>query len=152
MRLCFHTDVDIQPSVPNIPTLEGGGGGGVGGPGRPGGDGGTSNGGGGEGGVGGSGGGDIVGSGGAGGDGQVMVCIELASGNLQRNVTVNVMTISSPTSTGKQSIYIILIDRAHIHTHHTITVIIMAACTYVHPMILFVLSLFTIKVHDCAVQ
>ena len=91
-----HVGVDIQPSVPNIPTLEGGGGGGVGGPGRPrGGDGGTSIGGGGDGGDGGSG---VGGSGG--GDGQVMVCIELATGNLQRNVTVTVMTISSLTSTG----------------------------------------------------
>jgi hypothetical protein len=32
----------------------------------------------------------------------VMVCIELATGNLQRNVTVTVMTISSPTSTGNE--------------------------------------------------
>ena len=43
------------------------------------------------------------GDGGGGGEGsgpQAMVCIELASGNLQRNVSVNVMTISSPTSTG----------------------------------------------------
>ena len=87
--------MDIQPFVPNIPTLEGGG---IGGLGRPGGaDGGTSNGGGGDGGM--SGGG---GSGDSGGDGQVMVCIELAAGNLQRNVTVTVMTVSSPTSTGNQ--------------------------------------------------
>ena len=93
-----HVGVDIQPSVPNIPTLEGGGGGGVGGPGRPGGgDGGTSNGGGSDGSDGGSG---VGGSGG--GDGQMMVCIELATGNLQRNVTVTVTTISSPTSTGNQ--------------------------------------------------
>ena len=35
---------------------------------------------------------------------QAMVCIELASGNLQRNVSVRVMTISSPTSTG-ESVY-----------------------------------------------
>ena len=93
------TGVDIQPSVPNIPTLEGGGGG-IGGPGRPGGDGGTNNGGGSDGGDDGSGGGGS--SGDSGGDGQVMVCIELATGNLQRNVTVTVMTISSPTSTGNQ--------------------------------------------------
>lgn len=31
---------------------------------------------------------------------QAMVCIELASGNLQRDVSVRVMTISSPTATG----------------------------------------------------
>ena len=98
LSLCTVTGVDIQSSVPNIPTLEGGSGG-IGGPGRPGGDGGTNNGGGGDGGDGGSGGG---GSGDSGGDGQVMVCIELATGNLQRNVTVTVMTISSPTSTGNQ--------------------------------------------------
>ena len=50
-----------------------------------------------------------VSEGGGGGDGdgddgsgpQAMVCVELASGNLQRNVSVRVMTISSPTSTGK---------------------------------------------------
>ena len=42
--------------------------------------------------------------GGDGGDGsgpQAMVCIELASGNLQRSVSVRVMTVSSPTSTGQ---------------------------------------------------
>ena len=42
-----------------------------------------------------------AGGGGEGGDPQAMVCIELASGNLQRNVSVRVMTISSPTSTGE---------------------------------------------------
>ena len=50
-----------------------------------------------------------VSEGGGGGDGdgddgsgpQAMVCVELASGNLQRNVSVRVMTISSITSTGK---------------------------------------------------
>lgn len=39
-----------------------------------------------------------------GGDGsgpQAMVCIELASGNLQRSVSVRVMTVSSLTSTGQ---------------------------------------------------
>ena len=48
-----------------------------------------------------------VSEGGTGGDGgmtgsgpQAVVCIELASGNLQRNVSVRVMTISSPTATG----------------------------------------------------
>ena len=43
------------------------------------------------------------GGGDGGGEGvnpQAMVCIELASGNLQRNVTVRVMTISSSTATG----------------------------------------------------
>ena len=93
--------MDIQPSITNIPTLEGGGSG-IGGPGRPGGDGGTSNGGGGDGGDGGDGMSGGGGSGDSGGDGQVMVCIELATGNLQRNVTVTVMTISSLTSTGNQ--------------------------------------------------
>ena len=98
-HLSLCKGVDIQPSVPNIPTLEGGGGS-IGGPGRPGGDGGTNTGGGSDGGDDGSGGGGS--SGDSGGDGQVMVCIELAAGNLQRNVTVTVMTISSPTSTGNQ--------------------------------------------------
>lgn len=32
--------------------------------------------------------------------GQAMVCIELVAGNLQRNVSVRVFTISSPASTG----------------------------------------------------
>ena len=31
---------------------------------------------------------------------QVIGCIELSRGNLQRNVTVSVVTVSSPTSTG----------------------------------------------------
>ena len=105
LSLCTVTGVDIQSSVLNIPTLEGGSGG-IGGPGRPGEDGETNNGGGGDGGDGGSGGGGSGGggSGDSGGDGQVMVCIELATGNLQRNVTVTVMTISTPTSTGNQYI------------------------------------------------
>ena len=97
--------VDIQPSVPNIPTLEGGGSG----IGRPGGGGGNTNGGrDGNGGGGDNGGDDGSGGGGSGdsGGGQVMVCIELATGNLQRNVTVNAMTVSSPTSTGKQELFI----------------------------------------------
>ena len=84
--------MDIQPPVPNIPTVEGGGGG-DGGGGSDGGDGG-----------GGSDGGD--GGGGSGGsanvDGEVMVCIELTRGNLQRNVTVAVSTFSSTTSTGNR--------------------------------------------------
>ena len=37
------------------------------------------------------------------GDSQVMVCIELATGSLQRNITLIAMTIESPTSTGKYS-------------------------------------------------
>ena len=44
-----------------------------------------------------------TGGGGGGGTGtgpQAMVCIQLASGNLQRDVSVRVMTISSPTATG----------------------------------------------------
>ena len=45
---------------------------------------------------GGTGGGDGMTGSGA----QAVVCIELASGNLQRNVSVRVMTISSPTATG----------------------------------------------------
>ncbi len=37
-----------------------------------------------------------------GGDGisEVMVCLQLANGILQRNVSVNVRTISTPTATG----------------------------------------------------
>ena len=46
-----------------------------------------------------------TGDGGGGGTGspgpQAMVCVELTSGNLQRNVSVRVMTIPSPTATGK---------------------------------------------------
>ena len=44
--------------------------------------------------------GDGGGTGGTGSDPQAMVCVELTSGNLQRNVSVRVMTISSPTATG----------------------------------------------------
>ena len=50
---------------------------------------------------GGSDGGDGNGGSGA-GDGDVMVCLELTEGNLQRNVTLTAMTVSSPTSTGKR--------------------------------------------------
>ena len=39
-------------------------------------------------------------SNGGSGDSQVMVCMELANGNLQRNITLIAMTIDSPTSTG----------------------------------------------------
>lgn len=62
--------MSVQPSTPDVAATEGGDGGGDGGDG-----------------------GDDGGS-------QAMVCIELASGNLQRNVSVRVMTISSPSSTG----------------------------------------------------
>lgn len=94
MDQCVHTTTDfhsllsgvsVQPSVSNIPTLESGD---V----RGNGETGTNVG----GGMGGSGGGDDT----DGGIGQVMVCLDLTSGNLQRNVSVNVMTLSSPTSTG----------------------------------------------------
>ena len=89
----YYADVNVRPSVPSIPTLEGGGTG-------TGGDGNGGAGGGGTGGNGngGSGGDATLGSGN--GSGQVEVCIELSSGNLQRNVSVNVATVSSPTSTG----------------------------------------------------
>ena len=45
-----------------------------------------------------------TGSGGGGGS-EVEVCIELAGENLQRNVTLNAKTVSSPTSTGKHYSY-----------------------------------------------
>ena len=67
--------------MPNLATVEGG---------VDGGDGGT-----------GGGGDGTGGSGAVAGDGEVMVCLELTEGNLQRNVTVTAMTVSSPTSTGK---------------------------------------------------
>ena len=79
----------VKPSSPSVSSSEGGGGGGGGG-GGDGSDSGMS--------------GDVLvdynGDGLA--DSQAMVCFELASGNLQRNVTVNVMTIPSNTSTGTQ--------------------------------------------------
>ena len=34
---------------------------------------------------------------------EVMVCLELVNGNLQRNVSVTVQTVSSPTSTGNST-------------------------------------------------
>ena len=41
---------------------------------------------------------------GGGGDcAEVMVCLELVSGNLQRNVSVTVQTVSSPTTTGNSA-------------------------------------------------
>ena len=48
-----------------------------------------------------NGGGRGVGGASGSGDSQVMVCIELATGNLQRNLTLIAMTIDSPTATGK---------------------------------------------------
>lgn len=80
--------MNVQPTVPNVPTTEGGGGTGTGGGTGGGGDNGDN------GGVGGS---------GTAGDGEVMVCLELASGNLQRNVTLTAMTVSSPLSTGNHT-------------------------------------------------
>ena len=83
--------VNVQPAVPNVATTEGGG--------RT--DSGTTDG----GGNGNTGGGTNVTSGGIGGsgatgNGEVMVCLELTRGNLQRNVTLGARTVSSPTSTG----------------------------------------------------
>ena len=82
----------VRPSAPNVPILEGGdtGGGGGGGGGDNGGTGGNGD----------SGSGTTDAPGSGSGSGQVEVCIELSSGNLQRNVSVNVATVSSPTSTG----------------------------------------------------
>ena len=37
---------------------------------------------------------------------KVMVCLQLASGSLQRNVSVNVKTTSSPTATGKLNMWV----------------------------------------------
>ena len=85
----FTTGVNVSPSIPNLATVEGGGGDG---------DGGSDTG---EGSDGGGGGGDGTGGSGA-GDGEVMVCLELTEGNLQRNITLTAMTVSSPTSTGKR--------------------------------------------------
>ena len=42
----------------------------------------------------------IVGGASGSGDSLVMVCIELATGNLQRNLTLIAETIDSPTATG----------------------------------------------------
>ena len=78
--------MNVAPSSPDIPTVEGGTGGGD------------------NGGTGGGDGGGTGGSG-AGGDGEVMVCLELTNGNLQRNVTLTAMTISSPTSTGMSTLF-----------------------------------------------
>ena len=43
----------------------------------------------------------VVGGASGSGDSQVTVCIELATGNLQRNLTLIAETIDSPTVTGK---------------------------------------------------
>ena len=43
----------------------------------------------------------VVGGASGSGDSQVMVCIELATGNLQRNLTLIAETIDSPTATGR---------------------------------------------------
>lgn len=67
----------MQPSAPTTTVTEGGDGSPGGDPGEPGGG----------------------GTGGA--NPTVEVCIELATGILERNFSVNVMTISSPSSTGK---------------------------------------------------
>ena len=67
----FLLGVSVQPSTPNVAVSE-------------------------DGGTGGSDGGDS----GTGTGPQAMVCIELASGSLQRDVSVRLMTISSPTATG----------------------------------------------------
>ena len=72
----------MAPSQPDVPTTEGGGGGGGGGD-----DGGTTGGGGGGSGA---------------GDGEVMVCVELETGNLQRNVTLTAMTVPSLASPDSQ--------------------------------------------------
>ena len=77
--------VVIQPTISSVAATEGGGGKKR----SDGSDGGT----GGEVGV--------VGGASGSGDSQVMVCIELATGNLQRNLTLIAMTIDSPTATGK---------------------------------------------------
>ena len=87
MIIILSAGVNVQPSVPNIPTV--GGGGSTGGGGKDTGGGGSD-----------GGNGTEQWCNASDSDGQVMVCLELASGNLQRNVTVNVMTVSSPYSTG----------------------------------------------------
>ena len=81
----MHPDIDIRPLIQSVSATEGGGG--KNGKRDDGSDPGGA-----------VGGGGIVSSGS--GDSQVMVCIELATGNLQRNVTLIAMTIDSPTSTG----------------------------------------------------
>ena len=74
----------MAPSQPDVPTTEGGGGGGGGGDGGDGGDGGTAGGGG--------------GGGSGAGDGEVEVCVELETGNLQRSITLMAMTVPSLAS------------------------------------------------------
>ena len=88
----------MAPSQPDIPTTEGGGGTGGGG---DDGDGGTTG-----------------GDGGSGaGDGEVMVCIELETGNLQRNVTLMAMTVPSLASPDYQGTSTRLY-RVHLHNAH----------------------------------
>ena len=90
----------MAPSQPDVPTTEGGGGGGGGGgDGGDGGDGGTT------------------GGGGSGaGDGEVEVCVELETGNLQRNITLTAMTIPSLASPDYQGTH----NRSFIIQHYTI--------------------------------
>ena len=78
--------VNVQPVVPTVAPTEGG---------RQTDSGATDG-----GGNGNTGGGTDVNGSGATRDGEVIVCLELTSGNLQRNVTLAAMTVSSPTSTG----------------------------------------------------
>ena len=78
--------VSVQPTISSVAATEGGGG-------KKRSDGSNGEDG---GGVGGRGMGGASGS----GDSQVMVCIELATGNLQRNLTLIATTIDSPTATG----------------------------------------------------
>ena len=80
--------MNVQPSIPNVPTVEGGGDTGTRG-GDNGGDGGS-----------GDGGRDDVTGGSGAGNSKVEVCLELETGNLQRNVTLTAMTFSTPISTG----------------------------------------------------
>lgn len=97
----------MAPSQPDVPTTEGGGGGGDGGGGGGGGDGGTTGGGGGSG----------------AGDGEVEVCVELETGNLQRNVTLTAMTVASlasPDYQGKLARIIILLYRIHLQNGRTV--------------------------------
>ena len=90
----------MAPSQPDVPTTEGGGGGGGGG--GDGGDGGD---------------GETTGGGGSGaGDGEVEVCVELETGNLQRNITLTAMTIPSLASPDYQGTH----NRSFIIQHYAI--------------------------------
>lgn len=77
--------MNVQPSLLNVPTVEGSG---RGSSGDNGSDGGTES-------------GDDSIDAGIAGNGEVEVCIELETGNLQRNVTLTAVTFSSSTSTGR---------------------------------------------------